>query len=94
MLSRTDQGSFTREPVDLSLLVEEATETLLPLAEKRGVTIATSDDVTPALGSQALLLLMTTNLVHNAIVHNRPVASRGVDVETFVRLVAPRQCVT
>ena len=72
LLSRADQGTFTREPVDLSLLVEEATETLLPLAEKRGVTIDTSGDVTPALGSQALLLLMTTNLVDNAIVHNLP----------------------
>jgi two-component system sensor histidine kinase VanS len=72
VLSRADQGSFTREPVDLSLLVEEATETLLTLAEKRGVTIDTSGDVTPAFGSQALLLQMTTNLVHNAIVHNLP----------------------
>jgi two-component system, OmpR family, sensor histidine kinase VanS len=72
VLSRADQGSFTREPVDLSLLVEEATETLLPLADKRGITIDTSGDVTPALGSQALLLLMTTNLVHNAILHNLP----------------------
>jgi two-component system sensor histidine kinase VanS len=72
VLSRADQRSFTREPVDLSLLVEEATETLLPLAEKRGVTIDTSGDITPAIGSQALLLLMTTNLVHNAIVHNQP----------------------
>jgi two-component system sensor histidine kinase VanS len=72
VLSRADQGSFTREHVDLSLLVEEATETLLPLAEQRGVTIDTSGDVSPALGSQALLLQMTTNLVHNAIVHNMP----------------------
>jgi two-component system sensor histidine kinase VanS len=72
VLSRADQRSFTREPVDLSLLVEEATETLLPLAEKRGVAIDTSGDVAPALGSRALLLLMTTNLVHNAIVHNLP----------------------
>ena len=72
VLSRADQRSFTREPVDLSLLVEEATETLLPLAEKRGVTIDTSGDITPAIGSQALLLQMTTNLVHNAIVHNLP----------------------
>jgi two-component system, OmpR family, sensor histidine kinase VanS len=72
LLSRADQRSFTREPVDLSLLVEEATETLLPLAEKRGVTIDTSGDITPAIGSQALLLQMTTNLVHNAIVHNLP----------------------
>ncbi|HWB30527.1 MAG TPA: HAMP domain-containing sensor histidine kinase, partial [Vicinamibacterales bacterium] len=39
LLSRADQRAFTREHVDLSLLAEEATETLLPLAEKRGVTI-------------------------------------------------------
>jgi two-component system sensor histidine kinase VanS len=72
LLSRADQRSFTREPVDLSLAAEEATETLLPLAEKRGVTIETSGDITPTIGSQALLLQMTTNLVHNAIVHNLP----------------------
>ncbi len=70
LLSRADQRSFTRERVDLSLLAEEATETLLPLAEKRGVTIETSGDITPAAGSPALLLQLTTNLVHNAIVHN------------------------
>jgi two-component system sensor histidine kinase VanS len=72
LLSRADQGSFTREPVDLSLIAEEATETLLPLAETRGVTIETSGDVTPTVGSRALLQQMTTNLVHNAIVHNLP----------------------
>jgi two-component system sensor histidine kinase VanS len=72
LLSRADQRSFTREHVDLSLMAEEATETLLPLAEKHGVTIETSGDVTPTIGSQALLLQMTTNLVHNAIVHNLP----------------------
>jgi two-component system, OmpR family, sensor histidine kinase VanS len=72
VLSRADQGSFTREPVDMSLLVEEATETLLPLAEKRGVTVAAAGDTTRVLGSRPLLLQMTTNLVHNAIVHNLP----------------------
>ena len=72
LLSRADQRSFTREHVDLSLIAEEATETLLPLAEKRGLTIETSGDVTPTIGSHALLLQMTTNLVHNAIVHNLP----------------------
>ncbi len=58
--------------MDLSLIAEEAAETLLPLAEKRGVTIATSGDTTPTIGSHALLLQMTTNLLHNAIVHNLP----------------------
>jgi two-component system sensor histidine kinase VanS len=72
LLSRADQRSFTPEPVDLSLIAEEATETLLPLAAKRGVTIETSGDMTPSCGSQPLLLQMTTNLVHNAIVHNLP----------------------
>jgi two-component system, OmpR family, sensor histidine kinase VanS len=72
LLSRADQRSFTPEHVDLSLIAEEATETLLPLAEKRGVAIETSGDATPAIGSPALLLQMATNLVHNAIVHNLP----------------------
>jgi two-component system, OmpR family, sensor histidine kinase VanS len=72
LLSRADQRSLTPETVDLSLVVEEAAETLLPLAEKRGVAIETSGDMTPTVGSQALLLQMTTNLVHNAIVHNLP----------------------
>jgi two-component system, OmpR family, sensor histidine kinase VanS len=72
LLSRADQRSFTPEHVDLSLLAEEATETLLPLAEKRGLAIETSGDVTPTIGSRALLLQLTTNLVHNAIVHNLP----------------------
>lgn len=84
LLSRAEQRSFTREPVDLSLLAEEATETLLPLAEKHGVSIETSGDVAPTNGSQALLLQLTMNLVHNAIVHNLP--ERGtVRVTTGVR---------
>jgi two-component system sensor histidine kinase VanS len=70
LLTRANQRSFSREYVDLSLLAEEASETLLPLAEERGVTIETSGDVAPTIGSHALLLQMTTNLVHNAIVHN------------------------
>jgi two-component system sensor histidine kinase VanS len=72
LLSRADGRSFVREPVDLSLLAEEATETLVPLAERRGVTIDTTGDATRTVGSPALLLQLTTNLVHNAIVHNLP----------------------
>jgi two-component system sensor histidine kinase VanS len=72
LLSRADQRSFTQEQVDLSLMAEEATETLLPLAESRGVTIETSGETTTTIGSHALLLQLTTNLVQNAIVHNLP----------------------
>src|SRR6266496_2995263 len=45
LLSRADQRSFTPEHVDLSLVAEEAAETHLPLAEKRGLTIETSGDM-------------------------------------------------
>jgi two-component system sensor histidine kinase VanS len=72
LLSRANQRSFTRGDVDLSLIAEEAAETLLPFAEEHGVTIETSGDMTPTIGSHALLLQLITNLVHNAIVHNLP----------------------
>lgn len=72
MLSRADRRSFAREPVDLSLIAEEAVETLLPLAESRGVGLEASGDITPTAGSPALIQQVATNLVHNAIVHNLP----------------------
>jgi len=84
VLSRADQRSFSREPVDLSLIAEEAAESLLPLAEARGATLRTSGAVAPTLGSPALLLQLVSNLVHNAIVHNLPDGG-AVDVATAVR---------
>ncbi|ALJ20534.1 sensor histidine kinase [Microbacterium sp. No. 7] len=70
LLSRADRRGFDRERVDLSLVAEEAAETLLPLAERRGVTIEVSGEVAVALGSPALLQQLAANLVHNGIVHN------------------------
>ncbi|MEX0171508.1 sensor histidine kinase [Streptomyces sp. LMG1-1-1.1] len=78
LLSRSDRGTFTRESVDLSLVAEEAAETLLPLAEQRGITLDVTGGATPirraarTSGSAELLLRMATNLVQNAIVHNLP----------------------
>lgn len=83
LLSRADTGSLTGEHVDVSLMVEEAIETLLPLAEERGITIETSGEMASTIGSRALLQQMTTNLVHNAIVHNLP-AHGTVSVATGV----------
>ena len=76
LLSRAGQRSFTPEDVDLSLMAEEAAETLLPLAEERGVMIETSVQAAPIVGSRALLLQLSTNLLHNAIVHNLAVGGR------------------
>jgi two-component system sensor histidine kinase VanS len=72
LLSRANQRSFARGEADLSLMAEEATETLLPLAEKHDLLIETSCAPAPAIGSPALLLQLATNLLHNAIVHNLP----------------------
>jgi two-component system sensor histidine kinase VanS len=72
LLSRSNQQSFDRENVDFSLIAEEVTETLTPLAEKSGITIEVDGDSVHTSGSPALLLQLTTNLVHNAIVHNLP----------------------
>ena len=82
-LSRADAGAFARETVDLSLLVEEAVETLIVLAERRGVEIRESGVPALVSGSPALLQQLVMNLVHNAIVHN--VADGGrVAVRTSV----------
>ncbi|MFE1849164.1 sensor histidine kinase [Streptomyces sp. NPDC002387] len=72
LLSRSDRGNFVRESVDLSLVVEEAAETLLQLAERRGITLDVTGRATRTSGSAELLLRMVTNLVQNAIVHNLP----------------------
>ncbi|MGW7333664.1 sensor histidine kinase [Streptomyces sp. NPDC054840] len=81
LLSRGDRGSFTRESVDLSLLAEEAAETLLPLAEERRITLDVTGGAARTGGSAELLLRMVTNLVQNAIVHNLPVGG-AVTVHT------------
>ncbi|MBX6765573.1 MAG: HAMP domain-containing histidine kinase [Actinomadura rubrobrunea] len=72
LLSRADRKNFTREAVDLSLIAEEAAETLLPLAEQRDVTLDVTGEKAEASGSPELLLRMVTNLVQNALVHNIP----------------------
>lgn len=72
LLSRGDRGIFTRESVDLSLIAEEAAETLLPLAEQRRITLDVTGGEARTSGSAELLLRMVTNLVQNAIVHNLP----------------------
>jgi two-component system sensor histidine kinase VanS len=81
LLSRGNRGNFTRESLDLSLIAEEAAETLLPLAEQRRITLDVTGGKAQTSGSAELLLRMVTNLIQNAIVHNLP-ASGTVTVHT------------
>ncbi|WP_370416337.1 sensor histidine kinase [Streptomyces fradiae] len=86
LLSRSDRGTFTRESVDLSLVAEEAAETLLPVAERRGITLEVTGGPALTSGSAELLLRMVTNLVQNALVHNLPSGGTvTVHTETVVR---------
>jgi len=82
LLSRADRRTFTREIVDLSLLAEGAVESLLPLADRRGVAMEVGGAPAPVLGSAALLPQLVTNLVLNAIVHNLP-SGGAVAVRTY-----------
>lgn len=70
LMSRADRRAFDAEPVDLSLVAEQAAETLLPLAEQRRIEITVTGGIAMTRGSPALLQQMAVNLVHNAIVHN------------------------
>lgn len=81
LLSRGDRGTLSRESVDLSLIAEEAAETMLPLAEKRQIRLDVTGAAARTNGSAELLLRMVTNLVQNAIVHNLP-ADGTVTVHT------------
>ncbi|WP_423921509.1 sensor histidine kinase [Frigoribacterium sp. 2-23] len=78
LLSRAENAVVPAEPVDLSLAAEEAAETMLPLAESRGVTIDVSGEPATAVGSPALLAQLVTSLVHNAVVHNVPTPGGAV----------------
>jgi two-component system sensor histidine kinase VanS len=70
LLSRGDR--FTGERVDLSLVAEEAAETLLSLAEQRRIALEVTGGAARTSGSPELLARMVINLVQNAIVHNLP----------------------
>ncbi|MGW1223902.1 sensor histidine kinase [Streptomyces sp. NPDC002530] len=89
LLSRSDRILDAPEPADLSLLAEEAAETLLPLAERRGHTLDVTGGAAPVTGSPELLLRMVANLVQNALVHNLPAhgtvtVRTGTDGDTSV----------
>lgn len=70
-LSMSDRGLDRREPIDLSVLVDDALEEAAPSAAARGLTVRT--DTVPALvtGDAILLRQLVGNLVENATRHNR-----------------------
>lgn len=85
VLSRAQRVPAVRETVDLSLVAEEAVETVLFLAEERGVEPEVEGGRVLVTGNAALLGQLVTNLVHNGVVHNRlPVRDDGAPEERTV----------
>lgn len=72
LLSRAGNAPDRTERTDLSLLTEDAVETLVPFADERGLRVTVDTEDAPVLGDPVLLTQMASNLVHNAIVHNLP----------------------
>ena len=72
LLSRANQRSFTREPVDLSRGAGGGPPPPPPPPGAQWGPGGPGRGAAPTSGSHALLLQLTTNLVHNAIVHNLP----------------------
>lgn len=71
-LSRVAPEAEQAEDVDLSVAAEDALETLLPLAAARGVAMKVDGEAASTRGSRSLIEQLVVNVVHNAIVHNRP----------------------
>jgi heavy metal sensor kinase len=74
LLARADAGELglRREETDLALLVDEAAEWLMPLAEENGISVRLDTQSAVCQADSGRLLQAIGNLLKNAIVHNRP----------------------
>jgi signal transduction histidine kinase len=88
-LARSDSGALAREPYDLAVAAGTAVSDADAEAENAGLTVTTDLRPAPVQGDPALLDRLLSNLVDNAVRHNRPggwieVASRQQDGEAVV----------
>ncbi len=81
LLARSRHGSLAREEIDLAAIARRVTEAAAPHATQAGVRL-TFSDAGPVLvpGDQILFERLLTNLVANAIDHNRRGGSASVTV--------------
>ncbi|WP_250445427.1 HAMP domain-containing sensor histidine kinase [Actinotalea sp. C106] len=100
LIARSDAGLPEREEVDLSLVVEDAVETLTDLAETRGVTIRLDTGPAVVAGHATLLEHLAANLLQNAVVHNTTsqgwvgVSTRLCDGAAHLRVESSGQVMT
>jgi signal transduction histidine kinase len=90
-LARSESGQVNTQTVDLDQTVRTALANLRGAAAERSLTIAEHLDSIRAAGDPALLERMTTNLLQNAVIHNRDggavsVATRQLDGSVELRI--------
>jgi signal transduction histidine kinase len=71
-LARSDSGAIAAEPHDLAVAAAGALSDADGEAERAGLTVTTDLRPAPVSGDPALLDRLVSNLVDNAIQHNRP----------------------
>lgn len=83
ILARADAGQLMQrqDSIDLSLIVDESVQLLMPLANQHRVTVETQLSQTHCRGDSNHLLRLTSNLLSNAILYNQPQGTVVVQVD-------------
>jgi len=79
-LARSQRGLESHEPLDLAAIATEVAGRLEPAASARGLDLGVSVVPAPTSGDPQLVTRLISNLVDNAIFHNRPDGSISVAV--------------
>jgi signal transduction histidine kinase len=79
-LARSQRGLEDRQPFDLAAITAEVVHAREPAAASRGLDLEISTLEAPAVGDPQLVSRLVSNLVDNAIYHNRPGGSVRVVV--------------
>jgi signal transduction histidine kinase len=90
-LARSESGQVNTQAVDLNQTVRSALANLRAQADERSLTITEHFEPIRAAGDPALLERMATNLLQNAVVHNRNcgavmVSTRQLDGSVELRI--------
>jgi len=74
ILAKADSGQLAMrtEEIDLSLIIDESVQLLVPLADRHQVTLETKTPSVLCRGDSNHLLRLVSNLLSNAILYNKP----------------------
>jgi len=74
ILAKADSGQLAmrNEEIDLSLIIDESVQLLVPLADRHQVTLEIKTPSVLCRGDSNHLLRLVSNLLSNAILYNKP----------------------